>query len=153
MNFYEKQKDLLKLDYDLICRIKNAFDGQNECLISSSDIDSLNRIYKCSEPILPKHVVIQQSNKASESNLIENCKKHSRVYSKLYLRLCRVQKLMRLSKHNAQQNIIVITENAACEAAYKRLMPTDTVYNMCFLCFPIYKTYSEVITGEIKNEK
>ena len=147
-NFYEKYIDLLKLDYDLICRIKKAFDSQSECLITPADIDSLNRIYECAEPILPKQIVIQQSNQFSEMNLIGKCKNNSRVYSKLYLRIDRVQKIMCFSKFNKQQDIIVITENADCEAAYRKLIPVDSVYYMGFLCFPIYEVYSKVIDGE-----
>lgn len=151
-NLYDKNNHLLKQDYEILCRIKKAFDGVNECFIKTSDIDSLNRIYKCAEVILPKKILIQESNTNFGNNFLEECNKISGLYSKWQLRIKWFQQFTIFSKTNMYTFSPIITENAKCEIYYRKLVPVDCIYYMCFLYFPIYEIYTEVIHEDKSNE-
>ena len=152
LSFYSNKQNLLKQDFEVICRIKKSFDGDNACFLKSSDIDSLNRIYKSTKLILPRKIKIQKTHKNAEINFLEKCKTNTRLYSEWQLRIKLLQKLRRCSNPNNKGSALVITENAECEAYYRKLVPLDSTFYMSFLCFPIYEIYNEIINEETKDK-
>lgn len=143
---YTEDPQKLRQDYEVIWRIRNAFEGHSDCILGVSDVESLKRICECVEPIAPKKND-QQDNRPAESGVIEECNSISSPYTALQLRIDRLQKALGISGRRMLDHTAIITENQECERLYRKLIPEDTVYNICFVCYQLYAVYTRSINN------
>lgn len=69
---YANEPSLLLSDYKIICKLKNAFEGKEDCYIGVTDVDNLKRIYKCVEPLVQSKNH-RRTKAVSEDSLLELC--------------------------------------------------------------------------------
>lgn len=123
----------IQADYDVICRIKNAFEGRADCVLSVADTDSLKRICEYIEPILQR-----KSNRlikgVIEVGLMEKCNSVSGPYTSLQKRTDWLQRKLGFSGRKMLDRTVIITEDMECEMLYRKLAPDESAYNMYFVC-------------------
>lgn len=148
---YAKEPQHLYTDYKVICRIKDAFEGKSDCFLHATDIESLKRISECIEPVSPQKFN-RRTEKVRESGLIDKCNSITGPYTEIQVRADWLQRRFGLSGRKLLDCTVIITENADCEMLYKKLIPEDTSYNMCFACFQLYELFSGIVERLRKNE-
>ena len=131
-------------DYALICRLRDAYLGKGDCVLGGSDIESMERIYRCVEAFLPKSSVVRK-RKVSETRLLDKCNVVSGPYTVLQRRVNGLQEFLGMTRRKMLEQTSVVTEDAGCEALYKRLVSGDTTVGMEFVCYLLYELYSEVV--------
>jgi len=142
---YSSAYHKLQCDYGVLSRIKMAFDGKKDCLLTNADLDSLKRISSCFEP-MPKRKNSPPKNSGLDDILIEKCTSTTGPYTKLQMRADNLQRKLNISGRRLLDRSVVITENAECELYYRKLIPEDTVYNNCLVCFLLYDVYRDMMS-------
>ena len=145
---YANEPSLLLSDYEVICKLKDAFDGKKDCYIGNADIDNLKRIQKCVEPLLQRKNS-RRTNAVSDGRLLELCSSIKGPYTLLQRRADYLQRMFRVSGRKLLDRTAVITEDADCELLYKKIVPEDTVTNYCLVFILLY----ELFTNEVKKVK
>lgn len=148
---YMNEPQKLRSDYEVVCRIKRAFEGQSNCILCISDIESLKRICECVEPIASEKNKHQIQNPA-KAGIIEECNSTLGPYTALQLRVNQLQRRLGVSGRKMLDHTAIITESKECERLYRKLVPEDTVYNMCFVCFRLYEAFSGSVNRMSANE-
>lgn len=145
---YANEPLLLISDYKVICKLKNAFEGKEDCYIRNADIDNLKRIQMCVEPLLQrKHS--RQTKAVSEGKLLELCSSIKGPYSLLQRRADYLQRMFKVSGRKMLDRTAIMTEDAECELLYKKIVPEDTVANYCLVFVFLYEQF----TNEVKKVK
>lgn len=148
---YARELQHLYADYNVICRIKEAFEGKSDCFLYATDIESLKRISECIKTVSPRKYN-RRTEKVKESGLIDKCNSILGPYTEIQVRADWLQRTFGLSGRKLLDCTVIITENAECEMLYKKLIPEDTSYNMCFACFQLYEIFSCIVERLRKNE-
>lgn len=138
-------------DYEVICRIKNAYEGRTDCVLSDSDTDSLIRICEYVEPILQKKSVCM-SEEVAEVGLIEKCNSISGPYTTLQKRADWLQRKFGLSGRKILDHTVIITEDAECEMLFRKLAPEGSADNVYLICLMLDEVLASVIDKVKVNE-
>lgn len=138
---YINEPSLLLSDYKVICKLKNAFDGKEDCYIEIADVDSLKRIHECVEPLLQRKNS-RRTNAVSEVGLLELCSSIKGPYTLLQKRADYLQRKFGVSGRKMLDRTAIITEDVECEFLYKKIVPEDTVSNYCFVFISLYEMFS-----------
>lgn len=147
---YAEAPQNLRRDYEVICGIKHAFEGRANCILSMSDVESLKRICECIEPIAPRKK--RQDKRHTEVGIIEECNSIRGPYTALQLRVNQLQRALGIPGRKMLDHTVIITENEECERLYRKLIPEDTVYNICFVCFQLYAVFTRSVNRISANE-
>lgn len=145
---YTNEPSLLLSDYKVICKLKNAFDGKDDCYIGNADVDNLKRIQKCVEPLLQRKSN-RRTNEVSEVKLLDLCSSIKGPYTLLQRRADYLQRKFGVSGRKMLDRTAIITEDAECESLYKKIVPEDTVSNYCLVFVLLYEMFS----NEVKKVK
>jgi len=70
----------------------------------------------------------------------------------LQLRVDQLQRVLRISGRKMLDYTVIITENEECERLYRKLIPEDTVYNICFVCLQLYAVFTRSVNRISANE-
>lgn len=148
---YALEPQKLQADYEVLSRIKKAFVGQADCILSCTDVESLKRLSACLEFTSLKKVG-RKSKEVLEVGLIEKCNATSRLYTKLQIRADWLQRKLFMPGRKILDHTAIITEDTECEKLYRALFPEDTTYNFCLVCFLLYEVFSGMIGKVGTNE-
>lgn len=147
---YALEPQKLQTDYEVLSRLRKAFEGQADCILTSADSESLKRICACFEsPSINK--VNRKNKEILEVGLIEKCYSASGPYTALQARADSLQRKLCLPGRKMLDRTVIITENAECEMLYRKLFPEDTIYNFCLVCFFLYEVFTGMIGKVDKN--
>lgn len=149
--FYNKELQYLQSDYEVICRIKNAFEGQTDCTLNVADVGSLKRICEFINPLSRKKST-QRTVGVEEISLMERCNTILGPYTTLQMRADWLQRKVGLSGRKMLDHTVIITEGAECERLFKQIVPVDNAYNMCFVCILLYEVYASAVNKAWANE-
>ena len=141
----------LYADYKVICRIKNAYEGRTDCVLSDSDTDSLRRICEYVEPNLQKKSV-RMSKEVEEVGLIERCNSISGPYTALQKKADWLQRKFCLSGRKMLDYTVIITEGAVCEMFFRKLAPEGSANNVYLICLMLDEALAGVIDKVKANE-
>lgn len=141
---YARKPQKLQADYEVLTRMKTAFEQRRDCILTVADNESLKRICQCIEPASKKKPKSQIKGN-SEVGLIAKCNSISAPYTKLQMRADWLQRKLGLPGAKILDRTAIITEDAECEALYKKLVPEDTSYNMYFACVLLYEIFAEIV--------
>ena len=141
---YALEPQNLQADYEMLYRIRKAFEGQSDCVLTSDDIESLERICCCFESTSKKRVY-RNNKQTLEVGLIEKCNSFSGPYTTLQIRVDCLQRKLRIPGRKILDRTVIITENAECEMLYRELFPEDTIYNFCLVCFSMYELFAAML--------
>lgn len=133
-------------DYELICKIRNAFLGKRDCIIKHTDIESMKRICACVELSAAQN----RARKGSEENeisLVECCELYPGPYTVLQSRANCLQKWLGISEATILGGAVVVTEDEECEMHYKRLIPQDTTAHISYVCCVLFEAYKSIVDG------
>lgn len=148
---YALEPQKLQADYEVLCRIREAFEGQSDCVLTRDDVESLQRISACFEPAGEKN-----SNRKNKEvltvGLLEQCNSASRPYTTLQMQADWLQRLFGVSGRKMLDRTAIITEDEECEKLYRKLIPEDTTYNFCLVCFLLYEVFTGMIGKVETNE-
>ena len=150
-NLYTGKPQLLQTDYEVICRIRNAFEGREDCVLDIGDIDSLKRICDCIRHI-PQRTSNQRSKEVVEVGLIEKCTSTSGPYTSLQMRVEWLQRKLRHSERRILGRAVIVTEDMNCEKYYREIVPEDTAYNFCFVSILLYEVFADAVDKVRANE-
>lgn len=148
---YAQEPQKLQDDYRVLVRMKNAFERRSDCILTVADSESLKRICQCIEPASetkPK----SQIKENLEVGLIVKCNSIFGPYTKLQMRADWLQRKLGLPGAKMLDRTVIITEDAECEALYKKLVLEDTTYNMYFACVLLYEIFTGVVDKVRHNE-
>lgn len=148
---YEQKPEELLADYEVLFRIKKAFDGQADCVLADADAESLKRICACFE-YMPINKVGRKNKEALDAGLIEKCNSTVGPYTALQIRVDWLQRKLRTSGRKMLDCTAIITADAECEKAYRELFHEDSVYSFCLVCFLLYEAFNGVIGKVMTNE-
>lgn len=141
---YAQEPQLLQTDYEVICRIRNAFEGQADCVLNAADINSLKRICDCIAPT-PHKKSYRRTKEFTADGLIEKCNSISGPYTSLQMRVDWLQRKFGQSGRKMLDHTVIITEDAECELIYRKLIPEDTGYNLCFVSYLLYEIFTVAV--------
>lgn len=150
-NMYALEPQKFRMDYALLSKMKKAFEGRGDCVLTLDDVESLQRICVCLEP-KEREKARRNHYKFSSGGLLEQCSVAMRPYTALQMRAERLQRLFRVSGRKTLDCGAIITENAACEALYRALIPEDTAYNFFLICCLLYEAFTGMIDKVGTNE-
>ena len=148
---YAQKPQELHDDYGILARMKNAFERHSDCVLTVADSENLKRICQCIEPKSKKKPKFQ-AKKNSEVSLIVKCNSIPGPYTKLQMRADWLQRKLGLSGPKMLDRTVIITEDAECEALYKKIVSEDTSYNMYFACVLLYEIFTETVDKVRHNE-
>lgn len=148
---YANEPSLLLSDYKVICRLKNAFDGKEDCYIGTTDVDNLKRIHKCIESMVPKKKT-GQTNAVSQDGLLEQCNSIKGPYTPLQKRADYLQRRFGVTGRKMLDRTAIITEDAECELLYRKIVPEDTVSNYSLVFILLYELFSSEVKKVKPNE-
>lgn len=148
---YAQKPQKLQDDYEVLVRMKNAFERSSDCVLTVADSESLKRICQCIEPASKKKPKSQIKGN-SEVGLIVKCNSISAPYTKLQMQADWLQRELGLPGAKILDRTVIITENAECEALYKKLVPEDTSYNMYFACVLLHEIFTQAVDKVRHNE-
>lgn len=140
---YAAEPQKLQTDYGVLCRLRNAFEGQADCVLTHDDVESLQRISACFESVGTKNSKCK-NKKDLAVGLLEQCKSASRPYTTLQMQADCLQRLFGVSGRKMLDRTAIITEDAECEKLYRKLIPEDTTYNFCLAYFLLCEFFSSV---------
>ena len=126
-SIYASEPEKREADLDVMRRLCEAIEGKRDCVLSSTDADSLNRIYAYLMPALdsrPKRA----SKKDTDAGLIKACERFSGPYSALQRYADDLQRMLHRKGRKMLDAASIITKDAECEALYRKIFPEDTVY-------------------------
>lgn len=148
---YARKPQELQDDYEVLARMKNAFEHHSDCVLTAADSENLKRICQCIEPKSKKKPAFQ-AKENSEVSLIGKCNSISGPYTKLQMRTDWLQRKLGLPGVKMLDRTVIITEDAECEALYKKLVPEDTTYNMYFACVLLHEIFTQAVDKVRHNE-
>lgn len=150
---YALESNKLQKDYELLCRLREAFEGRADCVLSHNDIESLQRISSCIEYAGVKNTSRKSKNReALPVGLLEQCDFASRPYTTLQMQADWLERLFGVSGRKVLDCTAIITEDAECERIYRELIPEDTPYNFCLAYFLLYEVFTHMIGKVETNE-
>lgn len=135
----------MRADYEVLCRMKNAFDGREDCVLTGDDAESLKRIRACLALTSGEKKTGRRKDERAEVGLIERCGAALYPYTALQARVDRLQKRLGVSGRRMLARSAIITEDAASEMLYKELFPEDTDYYFCLVCVLLHEVYAGMI--------
>lgn len=138
-------------DYEVICRIRNAFEGRSDCVLNVSDIDNLKRICEYIKPISQKKSN-HPTKRVAEVGLIEKCNSISGPYTSLQKRADWLQRKFGISGRKMLDHTVIITEDAECEILYRKLTQEGSSYNMYFVCLLLDEVFAGIVDKVRANE-
>lgn len=141
----------LQTDYKVLCKLREAFEGQADCVLTHNDVESLQRISTCLDPTSVKKIN-RKNKKVLPVGLLEQCNSTTRPYTALQMRADWLQRLFGVSGRKVLDRTVIITEDAECEKFYRKLIPEDTSYNLCLVCFLLYEVFTSMIGKVETNE-
>lgn len=147
---YASEPQKLQTDYKVFCRLREAFEGQADCIITNDDVESLQRISTCVESAGAKKSN-HKNKKISTVGLLKQCTS-SRPYTMLQMQADWLQRLFGVSGRKMLDRTAIITGDAECEKLYRELIPEDTAYNFCLIGFLVYEVFADVIGKVGANE-
>ena len=148
---YATEPQKLQTDYGVFCRLRDAFEGQADCVLSHDDVESLQRISACFESVGTKNFKYK-NKKALDVGLLEQCKSASRPYTTLQMQADWLQKLFGIPGRKMLDRTAIITADAESEKLYRELIPEDTTYNFCLAYFLLCEVFTSVIGMVESNE-
>ena len=150
-SIYAQEPQKFQEDYKVLVRMKNAFERRSDCILTVADRESLKRICQCIEPASRK-----KSKSPARGNLevglIAQCNSVSGPYTRLQMRADWLQRKLGLPGAKMLDRTAIITEDAECEALYKKLIPEDTSYDMYLACVLLYEIFTRVADKVGHNE-
>lgn len=148
---YTLDSQKLQADYEVLSRIRKAFIGQDDCVLTRADAESLKRICACFESASISR--ISRKNKEHiENGLIEKCNSASGPYTALQMRVDRLQRKLGVPGRRMLDRTAIITEDAECEKLYRELFPEDAIQNFCAVCILLFEEYAGMIDKVGTNE-
>lgn len=147
---YASELQKLQTDYKVLCRLREAFEGQADCILIHDDVESLQRISACVESAGAKKSNRKNKN-ISTVVLLKQCTS-SRPYTMLQMQADWLQRLFGVSGRKMLDRTAIITEDAECEKLYMELIPEDTAYNFCLIGFLLYEAFTDVVGKVGANE-
>lgn len=148
---YDLEPQKLQADYEVLSKIRKAFEGQMDCVLTCDDVESLKRICACF-----KSTSINKTNlknkKELDVGLIENCNFTSGPYTALQIRADWLQRKLGVPGRKMLDCTAIITEDAECEKLYRELFHEDRIYNYCLVCFLLYEVFAGMISKVKMNE-
>jgi len=148
---YANEPSLLLSDYKVICKLKYAFDGKEDCYIRITDVDNLKRIHKCVESLVQRKNN-RRTKAVSEDSLLELCNSIKGPYTLLQKRADYLQRRFGVSGRKMLDRTAIITEDAECELLYKKIVPEDTVSNYSLVFILLYELFSSEFKKVKTNE-
>lgn len=148
---YALEPQKLQADYEVLSRIKKAFDGQADCVLACTDVESLKRLCACFEST-SINKVNRKSKETLEVRLIEKCNSTSGPYTALQIRADWLQRKLGVPGRKMLDRTAIITKDVECEKLYRELFPEDTIYNFCLVCFLLYEVFTGMIGKVGTNE-
>lgn len=138
------ETSVLQTDYEVLLRMRMAYEGKKDCILTCDDTNSLKRISSLLEP-----ASLRKTNRAAQNTLdigvLDKCKSITGPYTKLQLRADCIQRMMGLTGRKMLDRSAIITEDAECELLYRKIVPQDTAYNYFLICFLLYDVFLDAI--------
>lgn len=141
----------IQADFEVVCRIRKAFEGRADCILNASDTDSLKRLREYVEPI-PQKKSNWLTKGVTEVGLIEKCSSISGPYTSLQRRADWLQKRFNLSGHKILDHTVVLTADMECEAHYRELVPEGSEYKFYFACLILDEVMAGIVDKVRGNE-
>lgn len=139
-------------DFSLICRIRDACFGKEDCVIGSQDKECLKRI--CGYGQLIGFSGRADKHKEKETvRLLEVCQRFPGPYTRLQARADRLGKWLGTSGTSGMGETAVVTEDAECEMLFRSLIPGDSAADITKVCCVLYEIYKSIIDGMEADER